>query len=47
MHNRYNRETVIIPQTIMLPTKSIIFASLVTEATAVQQNDSDRTKKNR
>ncbi len=31
MHNnRNNRETVIIPQTIIVPTKSIIVASLVT-----------------
>ncbi len=30
MHNnRNNRETVIIPQTIIVPTKSIIVASLV------------------
>ncbi len=33
MHNnRHNRETVIIPQTIIVPTKSIIVASLVCSA---------------
>ncbi len=32
MHNnRNNRETVIIPQTIIVPTKSVIVASLVRE----------------
>ncbi len=29
MHNNRNCETVIIPQSIMVPTKSIIVASLV------------------
>ncbi len=39
MHNCNNRETVIIPQTIIVPTNSIIVASLFTHGSNKLGND--------